>query len=544
MVVKDRSLSALGQRVDAVSKSLDEMAAGADDLARKQAALDVVAARLAQVDEVSKRVTWQFDSLRQSRQDANLLRKDIEEFYKSFADLAQLRDRVGADRAALVAFDERMTSFLARVPELDSRITGVISRLDVVDEGLRRAGRLDELNAELDRQITRVSDRAPTVDKLEVRIGTLNSLSQEIDGRLKEQLERRAELDALRTLLDGVGIQAVDAHQKLQAVGAAQSALLPIGERVASMQAEIEHLNARLKTAQQAGAEVAEQEKRFTELVSTGRTLSTDVAERTRQLQGLLEELKRAASVKDELAADLSRVMGRQRDISAQSEAADDQLRRLETIFTQLEQRRSQLAFAEKKFAGVEARLGALSEANEEVGKRMQEVAAREAVVESVRAQVEAIRDVSVAAKSDLDKVTASRGALTSLRGKVDDLLTRMGQVDDRITAVNAQRRAVDEVHVKTNMIVNMLDDVRLNSRRSGSSGRSSTTCRRSWRPSISAPRRRRTRSRRSSANASWLNGSSRASGSCASARPWRTASAPRSQSRAGFPVERHVPAR
>ena len=48
-------------------------------------------------------------------------------------------------------------------------------------------------------------------------------------------------------------------------------------------------------------------------------------------------------------------MQARQRDAVTQTEAAEDQLKRAETMVKQLEQRRTQLAFSEKKIATFEA---------------------------------------------------------------------------------------------------------------------------------------------------------------------------------------------
>ena len=61
----------------------------------------------------------------------------------------------------------------------------------------------------------------------------------------------------------------------------------------------------------------------------------------------------RSAAMKDEMLAELDRVNSRQRDTVGQIQASEDQLSRAEKMFKQLEQRRTQVAFGEKKLAAV-----------------------------------------------------------------------------------------------------------------------------------------------------------------------------------------------
>src|SRR4029077_5412236 len=104
-------------------------------------------------------------------------------------------------------------------------------------------------------------------------------------------------------------------------------------------------------------AAIIEQEKRYVELVAASKVATAEVAERTRQMQVLGEELARSGKMKDEMLAELDRVQSRQRDTTAQIQASEDQLMRAENMFKQLESRRSQVAFGEKKLAAVESPL-------------------------------------------------------------------------------------------------------------------------------------------------------------------------------------------
>ncbi len=103
LAAKDKNLIDLTQKVDALSKRFESLFAQADDLTKKQLSLETMRERLAQVDELAKRTSWQMDALRQSRQDLDAVRKEIQDFYKSHGEAAKLADKLGADRLALEA---------------------------------------------------------------------------------------------------------------------------------------------------------------------------------------------------------------------------------------------------------------------------------------------------------------------------------------------------------------------------------------------------------------------------------------------------------
>src|SRR5580765_1065992 len=104
LAAKEKNLLALDQKVDGINKRIEGLLASADDLTKKQTQLETLNDRLGQVDEMAKKASWQMDALKQTRQDLEVLKTDVQAFYKSHAEIAQLRDKLGADRQALEAF--------------------------------------------------------------------------------------------------------------------------------------------------------------------------------------------------------------------------------------------------------------------------------------------------------------------------------------------------------------------------------------------------------------------------------------------------------
>ena len=460
---KERNLAQLNQLISSLGKDFQALAGQADELSKKQTSLETLQERLAQVDELTKRTAAQYESLRLSRTDLEKLRKEIQDFHKSHADVAHLRDRLSADRAALETFGDRLTSFKARTPELEATMDAILGKLTLVDEGTKQATKLGEVASDLDAQLTRVTGRIQFVEKLEGRMNTLHSVTVEVDRKLAEQLARRADLDTLKTQCDGVIAQMLDAHQKIEAVGALQTKILPMSNRLSVLQDRIEKAGASVKEVQRDEAVLTEQDVRLTELVETGRTLAADTAERMKQTQALTEELARSGAAKDELIAELARIQTRQRDAVAQAEAAEDQLKRAEAMYKSLEQRRSQLAFSEKKLAGVESRLAELGQKPAEIEQKMKALAERETLVNSVKAEVDTVHQISAKSRADLQFVSDQREEVASMRRQVQDLLAKAGETEDKIGIIEARRKTVDEVQAKTNLIANLLEDVKVN---------------------------------------------------------------------------------
>jgi chromosome segregation ATPase len=460
---RERQLSQLPQRIDEFSRQFAALKSSAEDLGRKQASLDTLQEQLGQVQELSARTGAQYDALRRSRAELDALRSEIQEFHQSYTQAIQLRDKLSADRVALEAFAERLGAFRARTPELEASMESVLTRLTQVDDGMRHATRLSEMAADLEHQLTRVAERVEFVTTVEGRLNALQALAADVDGKLAAQLERRAELESLRTLCDGVIAQMLDAQQKIEAVAALQGKILPMDLKISILQDRITKTGERIKDVQREDDELTAQEVRLAELVEASKSLAGEVAERHQQTRALSETVARADAAREDLLAELARIQTRQREVVAHAESAEDQLRRAEALYKVLEQRRSQLAFSEKKLGDVEARLGELAHASAAIEQRMKVLAAQESVVEAVRAEVQAVHGISAKSRADLQYAAGQRDEIAAVRTQLGNLHALAADTEEKIALIESRRQEVEEVQARTTLIANLLQDVRVN---------------------------------------------------------------------------------
>lgn len=460
---QEQFVSTIAQGVEGLSKRFEELFAQSDELTRRQLTLEGLHERLAQVDDLAKKVSWQMDWLRQGRQDLEELRKDVQQFHEAHTEITQLSAELAADRQALHAFGERMTAVSMRAPELEAKVDAILSKMSLVENASLKAAWLNESMSALDGQVSRVEARASLVEKIEARLNGLNTLSTEIDRRLEQQLERRSDFDRLQTASDGVVAQIVDAHHQLEALNALQTRFVPLVEQVHALKIDIDSTRSRLEEIKPDGAAVAEQERRFAELMASSRILGTELAERTHHMQALAEELTRSGNLKDVLLSELDLMQRRQRDAVGQIEACEDQLARAERMFKQLEERRVQIAIGEKKLVAVEARLADIRQVSDDLDRSHQAIASREQLVSAVKAEVETVHLISARSRADLDYVMQHRGEVAALKKQVDRLSSRIAETDQRVVSIDGRRKLLEEVEYKANVIMDLLDDVRIN---------------------------------------------------------------------------------
>ena len=460
---QEKVLSSMAQGVEGLSKRFKELFAQSDDLIRRQLTLDGLHARLAQVDDLSKKTSSQIEWIQQGRQDLDKLRHDVQAFHKAHAEITQLGAKLTADRQALQAFGERMTVISTRAPELEAKFDLILGKMSVVDKATEKATWLERSMSELDGQISRLGARASVVEKIETRLNGLNTLSTEIDRRLEQQLELRHAFDKLQNASDGVMSQIADAQHKLEALSALQSRFVPLVEQVRDLKTDIDSTRSRLGEIQPDSAVVAEQEARFAQLVATSRGLGTELAERAQGVQALADQLTRSDNLKTSLLSELEQVERRHRDTVVQIEDCLDQLALAERTFKQLEERRVQITIGEQKLMAIEARLAEIRQVSDELERSHDALANREELVRAVKAEVEAVHLISARSKADLEYVMQHRGDVAALKTQVEGLSSRVAETDQRVVSMDAHRKHLEEVENKANVILDLLDDVRIN---------------------------------------------------------------------------------
>lgn len=149
--------------------------------------------------------------------------------------------------------------------------------------------------------------------------------------------------------------------------------------------------------------------------------------------------------------------------MAGQLVTAEHQIAKLEQAFTHIEERRDQVAFAERRIGTFQDRLRDLETLTGVVETRMASLTGQADTLDALRREVDGVHEVAARSKADLEHLDVQRGAVSTLRARVDELLATARATDERLSDISARRRVVDEVQLKVNVITAMLDDVRVN---------------------------------------------------------------------------------
>ena len=350
------------------------------------------------------------------------LKNEIHAVHTTYEETATLLDKLRADKREVEQFLDKAGGFMSQVPQIESKIEALAAQIARAEASAGRATDMAQAVDDLASKLAVIAPRTQIVQDLEGRLNELHALSTDVDRRLSDQLARRTELENLHVLCDGMAAQLVDAQQKLGALGTAQAELEPAMKQIATLKSELESARDGLRALKQDEDELAAQERRFTDLAASSRELAVDIAQRLETVQGLQAELGKAATIKEELLGDLARVQSQERDTFAQLKAVEDQVKRLETLWKQLDQRREQLEEAEQAIGRVDGRMQELQRLSDDVDRKTQAVADREQVVEAVKRGVEEIHALGLKSQAELAAIAERRAEIAQAKGELDRL--------------------------------------------------------------------------------------------------------------------------
>jgi chromosome segregation ATPase len=459
---QEQGLGQLGVRIESLATGLQELTAQADTLQRKQAALSSLEERLDGLEMLAKRTQWQFDGLAEHRKGLDTLKAEIQAVQTTYEQTATLVDKLRADKREVEQFLDTAGGFMGQASQIEAKIDALAAQITEAETSAGRAAGMADAVEDLATKLAVIAPRAEIVEDLEGRLNVLNALSADVDRRLSDQLARRAEVENLNVLCDGVAAHVTDAQQKLTAVNAAQARLEPAMAQISALQADLAQARAALQALKQDEDTLAAQERRFADLAEGSRMVSLDIAQRLETVQGLQAELGKAGALKEQLLGELGQIQSQERDTFAHLEAAEDQFKRLDTLWKKLEQRRSQLEETQHTMARVEDRMEELRRRSDDVEQKIQAIAGREQIVEAVRRGVEGVHALGLKSQADLAAIGERRAEIAQAKNELDRLRDSLAGTQEKIVAIESRRQLVDDVQRKADSIAHILGDVHI----------------------------------------------------------------------------------
>jgi DNA repair exonuclease SbcCD ATPase subunit len=445
----------LRELIDPVAELVRGVPEARRELATLQALREYVAQKVAALEEQRGLVDRATD--RGERLGALLQRLDgeIKEQGQNFKFLAKVKDHV-----------DELRLRHGELLEQAARIGAEHRRLLEEDEAVRRyAGALrSEITEDLERAASRFALERESVDAVSEQVSGLREALADAERRFRP-------LEEATMTVGELGVEAGRLAERFEEVAREVARLDPEAERVRSLRAEVTEVEADLREvvrrvesvrepslaaveqAEQRVEELAQQvahlEERTSQVEGTAATLhhlGREVERRRVAVEQGLEELARAAVFRDEAHQVAERLAERVATLAAAGAAAEERVAGVERLFGELERRTDRLVVARAEMDAFEEKLAGWRTMESRVGRATAQAADRQALLESLRADVTRLFAVAEEAAAQARIAVDARAEIVAGRTMLDDVLEQLREIRVEASGLDARReRLADE---------------------------------------------------------------------------------------------------
>lgn len=461
LLTKQRQLTTVAQDVDIIMRRVQSLESEMGDLEKQKVAIASITAKVTELDDLGRNALRQAEQVTAGRSAIDELQRELGRVQEKHTDILKLRDTLDEDRLMLKGFVERLEAFSVTMPELDAKVQTVNGKLGVIEQPLQRATALVALADDLEQRIPRLLVHQQLIDRIEGRLNGLHGLADEVDAKVREQISRRHDVESLHNSCDSLTIRVAEMQQRLQSMSAAQGKLGSLSDEVPTLKNDIDRIRLRLGDLQREGDQIVEQEKRLAKLTSQSRSLNDDVEKRLKQVENLCEDLARASTAKDDYREEIGRLHSRQNEMVGHLALSEEQLKRLEAMCRQLENRYAHLVFMEKRLGTIEGRVGEIRDVGDDLERMIQSLQVQRGVVEGVRNELGTIHDIAGRTRTDLEYLADHRADTMAARTRLDQLLSVVNDVNAKVEGIESRNVMIDEVFAKSSVVAAALEETR-----------------------------------------------------------------------------------
>ncbi len=455
-----QTLSDFGEKLGSLASRMDRVATQVAAIEQKQPLLTTLEKRLDDVDREARRTAVQLDGLAQRRQELMAIKAEFAACEATYAQTRRLGDELRDEKQQIVQFFDKTREFMDGAPGIVAAIDDLKSRVGETETSAGRVVAMRRHIEEVANRLDLLTPRLQVVDDVDARLGRLHELSAEIDQKLAAQVNRQAEVERARVFCDGLATQVSDAHQKLQLLEAAHSALAAVPDQIAELQADLTAASRSLESLQRGEEAVVAQERRLRELNQSAAALFADITARIQTLQTVQAELTGVGARKDDLYRAFEQIQTMEQESFERLQEANSLLEQLTGRWNELDQRRTDLAAVELTMEAVEDRMSTLDRLADGLNAKISAIGERDGIVDAVKQELDTIHEIARKSREDLGVITEQRTAIVEARGDVERVAKALVATDDKLADVERRSAAVDEVRRKADAVARLLDDV------------------------------------------------------------------------------------
>lgn len=408
------------RKVQAIRRDLDEASRTARETGE----------RLARVDEARPAIEAALRDVEQLRSAHTAVKDTLEQSRVAGAEIARIRESQSQTRTWLATMQESLDGVQERAEEL--RRMG--PTLEFVQKQVQRVNESQSV----------LESRREFVEELHRRLTELGALGGKLDERGRD-LETRMEGAEQRFV--GLTAQADEAER--------------LGKAMAGVTAELHEAG---RDAEQVRKSVAAVEARCESvegLAERTQMLRQELEQRQHALEEASNDLQRASTLRQEAAAAAQDLDERAKRLTGAVATAERQATRVESLSSQLEDRADNLRFVEKRLGQFEERIGRWELVEQEIGRSLEQLAARHTTVESLQADVDRMFVVAEKTAADVRAITSAQGEIAESRAVLEDVMDRLREVRELASGLDERKRQTGQAEDRLARAEALLIDIR-----------------------------------------------------------------------------------
>lgn len=470
-----------GRGLEAVSQRMADLRGALAEFENRFKGLSEASATVGQLREQSKAIAARLQSMQEEIGDVeqnaakfHAIRRDLDETGRAARDAATRLDRIEEIRPAVESAlrdlqqlsgahatvkDALEQAQLAHAEIVRMREAQENTRTWLVDVQ-KSVGELREQSADLQRM-------APTLEVVQTHAHNLAESMAAIEHRREFIEEMHRQMTELATLGGTVGERGRQLQARMEAAEQRFAGLASRTEEAERLNLAVAAVSAQVGAAEQRAAEIARMvtaaessTESVEELAEKTQALKLELDQREKALKEAAKELQRTAALRKEAAGHAEQLGELVKTLTESLDTADKRVTRIDHLTGELEVRADGLNTVEKRLEEFEERLGQWESVDQSVSRSLEQIAARQGTVETLRADLDRMFTTAEKTFTDIREITSAQREVEKSREMLTEVMSRLGEVRDTANTLDERKRQMAKAEERLARAEALLVDV------------------------------------------------------------------------------------
>ncbi len=389
-----------------------------------------VAASLSSLEARQSDVQGSMDDLRTLRSTGVEVASALESLRATRSEIERVQTGQSETGAWLAGTQESIRELRAKVEQLEDLTADIDHMRENADRVVAAASDLDE--------------RREAFDELEVRMSELQQVGTKLDQRTTN-------------LLDGL----VDADNRFKAVTRNAHKADDVLETIEGVVAAANRAEQRMAELGEGVDSVAERSEALTLLSQRTDRVMSDIRRGEKALSKAVEQLESVSTLRKEAAEAVQSLEDKIRVVKEGLVIAEEQSDQIGQRADLLEARAGSLRFAEKRITQFEEKLARLDTVEQELGKSIEAVLARQEGVGQVRNDVHELFAVTEKTLADVRAISAARDEVQSTAEVLESVRTKADAMTKALDDIDVRQQQIEQAEVRLDRADALLREIR-----------------------------------------------------------------------------------